>query len=651
VRVSLKILFVLLVVAVMPVAVSGLSSVVLAKEAVAVASSEKLESEARHLAELAETTILGSLEDVRQAANLGLHTLSKDEAQGALWIIFRGDTARTAVALIDGKTGEAVVDPVYLEAASTEAGLVDHELFSADAVSRFAQHVPLAEALAVGKAVSVPYSDPKRRMPLIALAVKVPSPNEDTPWVVAVELSLRSLNKRFEEAADEQLTAYLVDLEGKTVCHTKRDIALARTDLSKSPGAAPLGDPRAPASGVVDLNVPTSEKITAYARATRLASAAGKTWGVVVERDRAEALAPVDGLARRTAFWVGTALLLALLAGFVLARGIARPIEVLTSIVQRFSTSSTASASPFAAPGNAGAATSDGTLRAPDLGRDEIGTLALTFNKMADDLDDYTRQLKSFNAELKTKVEDRTRELKEAQNQLIQSQKMAAVGELGAGVAHEINNPLAGVLGSAQLALLRMDKEENRIRPHLVDIEREALRIKDIVDSLLKLSQDQGTQAMGTVDVNQVVEGAVALLARPIISQRIQVKKDLGRELPKVRGKVADLQQAVMQLLTNAKDAMPDGGTLTVRTEAIDDRLVKVSVEDTGHGLGEGMKERIFEPFFTTRASKGHKGMGLAIVHRIVDEHGGRITVDSVQGKGTSFKIVFPATREALHLV
>jgi two-component system, NtrC family, sensor kinase len=248
-------------------------------------------------------------------------------------------------------------------------------------------------------------------------------------------------------------------------------------------------------------------------------------------------------------------------------------------------------------------------------------------------------------------VEDRTRELKEAQNQLIQSQKMAAVGELGAGVAHEINNPLAGVLGSAQLALLRMDKEETRIRPHLIDIEREALRIKDIVDSLLKLSQDQGTQAMGTVDVNQVVEGAVALLARPIISQRIQVKKDLGRELPKVRGKVADLQQAVMQLLTNAKDAMPDGGTLTVRTEAIDDRLVKVSVEDTGHGLGEGMKERIFEPFFTTRASKGHKGMGLAIVHRIVDEHGGRITVDSVQGKGASFKIVFPATREALHLV
>jgi signal transduction histidine kinase len=640
-RISLKILLVLLVVAVLPVAVSGTTSVVLAKSAVAVASSEKLETEARHLAELAETTILGSLDELRQSANLGLATLSKAEAQGALWVIYRGDAARSAVALIDGATGEAVVDPVYQETVSDEPGLSEHEPFPRTAVDLFAQHVPLAEALAAGKAVSVPYADPARGVPLIALAVRVPGPvgadGKEKPWVVAAELSLRTLNTRFEEAADEKLTAYLVDLEGKAVCHTNKAVALARTDLSQSPGAMPLGDPKAAASGVVGLD-DKSPSLVAYARATRLASATGKTWGVVVERDRAEALALVDGLARRTAFWVITALILAVVAGAVLARGIARPVEVLTSIVQRFS--------------QAGKGGADGSLRAPPLGDDEIGALAITFNRMADDIDDYTRQLKSFNDELQKKVDDRTRELKEAQNQLIQSQKMAAVGELGAGVAHEINNPLAGVLGSAQLALLRLDKTETRIKPHLQDIEREALRIKDIVDSLLKLSQDGGTQAMATVDVNQVVEGAVALLARPIIAQRIQVKKELGRDLPRVRGRAADLQQAVMQLLTNAKDAMPDGGTLTVRTEAIDDRLVKITVDDTGHGVNEAMKERIFEPFFTTRASKGHKGMGLAIVHRIVDEHQGRVTVESAPGgKGASFKVVFPATRESLHLV
>ncbi|MCC7075294.1 MAG: HAMP domain-containing protein [Deltaproteobacteria bacterium] len=637
-RISLKILLVMLLVAVIPVAVSGFTAVVLAKRAVAAAASDKLEAEARHLAEVAETTIIGSLEDLRQAATLGLHELSNDEVAGALWIIYRGDDARAAVALIDGETGEAVVAPVYQETVSDEPGLAGHEPFPATAVDAFAQHVPLADALATGKAVSVPYVDAARGAPLIALAVRVPGRKDaaghERPWVVAVELSLRGLNQRFEEAADERFRAALVDLEGRAVCHTARDVALARAPVLPE-AAARLADPRASSSGALDARgEPTL--LVAYARASRLAAPDGKTWGVVVDRDRAQALADVRALERRTLFWVGTALLLALIAGTVLARGVARPVERLTAIVRRFSEG-----------GQRGGL----DVRAPDLGTDEIGVLAGAFNKMADDIDGYTGQLRSFNEELQKKVDDRTRELKEAQGQLIQSQKMAAVGELGAGVAHEINNPLAGVLGSAQLALLRADKSDTRVRTHLQDIEREALRIKDIVDSLLKLSQDQAGQSAGTVDVNQVVDGAMALLARPIIAQRISVKKELGNGLPKVRGKMAELQQAVMQLLTNAKDAMPEGGTLTVRTEAVDGRLVKIVVDDTGHGIPEAMKERIFEPFFTTRASKGNKGMGLAIVHRIVEEHGGRVAVDSSPGKGASVRLTFPATRETLHLV
>lgn len=637
-RISLKILLVTLLVAVVPVAVSGVTSVVLARNAVALAAADKLEAEARHLAEVSETTIIGGLEDLRQAANLGLHTLSNDEIAGALWVIYRGDAARSAVALIDGETGEAVVEPVFQDVVAADSDMADHEAFPASAVEAFAQHVPLADALAAGKAVSVAYADPARGAPLVALAVRIPGRKDATgkerPWVVAVEMSLRALNQRFEEAADERFTAALVDLEGRAVCHTQKAAALERRPVTTA-AATRLADPKAPASAALDEG-PDAPLLVAYARASRLASPDGKTWGVVVERDRADALAAVEALSRRTLFWVATALILALVAGSVLARGIARPVERLTAIVQRFAS---------------GRQKGDLQARAPNLGSDEIGVLGGAFNKMADDIDDYTGQLRTFNEELQHKVDDRTRELKETQNQLIQSQKMAAVGELGAGVAHEINNPLAGVLGSAQLALLRIDKEDTRVRTHLQDIEKEALRIKDIVDSLLKLSQDQAGQAAGTVDVNQVVDGAVALLARPIIAQRISVKKELTKDLPKVRGKMAELQQAVMQLLTNAKDAMPDGGTLTVRTEAVDGRLVKIVVDDTGAGIPETMKERIFEPFFTTRASKGNKGMGLAIVHRIVEEHGGRIVVDSAPGKGASFRLTFPATRENLHLV
>ena len=582
-----------------------------------------------------------SRRDLKQASLLGLDKLSAPERPGALWLIYRGDAQRTAVALIDGKSGESVNDAVFQETVGVDAGLADHEPFPTSALPRFAEHIPLAEAMAAGKAIGVPYADEARGAPFIALAVRVPGPVDaagvEHPWVVAVELSLRRLNERFVETRDEHLTAFLVDLDGKVVCHTDRSRALGRADVASNPGVQALFDARAAASGVVNLDEADDAMLIARARLSRLAGPQGRTWGVVVERDRKEALSDVNDLARRVAFWVGTALMLALLAGIVLAQGVVRPVEVLTRVVQQF--------------GRRGDGSGDARVRAPALGNDEIGKLAVSFNTMADQVDDYGRQLKSFNDELQQKVDERTKDLKEAQTQLIQSQKMAAVGELGAGVAHEINNPLAAVLGSAQLALLRSDKADTRVRPHLEDIEKEALRIKDIVESLLKLSQDQAQQTMGTVDLNSVVEGALALVARPIITARISVKKELTPNLPKVRGRAADLSQALLQLLLNAKDAMPDGGQLVIKTESIDGKLVRLVVEDTGHGIAPQNLERIFEPFFTTRANKGQKGMGLAVVHRIVEDHHARIVVDSTVARGSSFKISFPAARDALHLV
>ena len=658
-RLVVKVLLVLLFVAVVPVTVSGISGVLLARRAIAEAAGATLETEARHLAELAETTILGSLDNLKQASLLGLDRLQPAERPGALWLIYRADAQRTAVVLLDGVTGESVTDPVFQEVTGTDPGLADHDPLPAAALTRFAEHIPLAEAMSAGKAVSVPYADEARGAPFIALAVRVPGPlgkdGKEQPWVVAVELSLRRLNTRFEEAKDEHLSAFLVDLDGKVVCHTQSLHALNRTDVANNLGVQALFDATARASGVVNLDAGDDPKLVSYARLSRLAGPQGRTWGVVVERDRAEALVAVDDLARRVAFWVGAALVLALLAGLVLAQGVVRPVEVLTRVVQSFARSSGLRASGQGKGFGSVSATGlvdNAKVRAPALGSDEIGKLALAFNGMADEIDDYGKQLRTFNDELQHKVEERTRDLKEAQNQLIQSQKMAAVGELGAGVAHEINNPLAAVLGSAQLALLRSDRADTRVRPHLEDIEKEALRIKDIVESLLTLSQDQSHQAMGTVDLNSVVDGALALVARPIITARIAVKKELGENLPKIRGRPADLQQAVLQLLMNAKDAMPDGGTLTLRTDAVDGKLVRLVVEDSGAGIPPQNLDRIFEPFFTTRASKGHKGMGLSMVHRIIEEHGGRISVDgNDKSRGALFKLSFAATREALHLV
>jgi signal transduction histidine kinase len=644
VRLVVKVLLVTLFVAVLPVAVSGVSGLLLARKALADAAGRSLEGEARHLAEVAETTITGSLDELRQASLLGLHTLSPAERSGALWLIYRGDAQRTAVALIDGATGTSVVDPVFQASVGAEPGLADHEAFPPQALSTFAAHVPLGEALAAGKAIGVPYADPQRGAPFVVLAVRVPGPTDggrEKPWVVAVELSLRRLNERFEESRDEGLKAFLVDLSGKAVCHSDRAVALVRVDENQHPGVRALVDPTMSSSGVAHRDSDEEGDLVAWARLSRLAGAQARTWGVVVEQQRATALAAIPALAQRVAFWVGVALALAVAASVVLARGVARPVEVLTGVVARFA----------GRGGSVDRAAAD-KVRAPRLGDDEIGTLATAFNGMADAIDDRDRQLRAFNEDLQKKVDERTRELKDAQGQLIQSQKMAAVGELGATVAHEINNPLAAVLGSAQLALLRIDRADTRVRPHLEDIEKESLRIKDIVESLLRLSQDQSQQAMGTVELNAVVEGALALVARRIIGARIAVKKDLATSLPRVRGRASDLQQAVIQILHNAREAMPDGGTLSIRTESVDGKLVRVVVEDTGQGIAPHNLERVFEPLFSTRAPQGNKGMGLSIVHRIVEDHQGRVVVESPgPGRGATVKMTFAATREAAPLV
>jgi len=170
------------------------------------------------------------------------------------------------------------------------------------------------------------------------------------------------------------------------------------------------------------------------------------------------------------------------------------------------------------------------------------------------------------------------------------------------------------------------------------------------VQNLLALTP-QKNAADALVDVNRVVDSALGLMTRPIVAARIQVKKELDANLPKIRGRASDLQQSVVALLSNARNAMPDGGTLTVSTRSVDGKLIKLLVEDTGPGIAPEIMDRIFEPFFTTKPTPDSKGLGLAMVHRVVQDHGGKIAVDSGPGRGAAFSITLTAAREKTHLV
>jgi signal transduction histidine kinase len=278
---------------------------------------------------------------------------------------------------------------------------------------------------------------------------------------------------------------------------------------------------------------------------------------------------------------------------------------------------------------------------APGETADEIGQLASSFNQMAGELETNRAEIERWNRELEDRVEARTRELKQAQAQLVQAQKLAALGQLGAGVAHEINNPLGGVLGHVQLLLA----EKTAGHPDYEDlrcIDEAAKRASQVVQNLLRFSVQHPQPVHTHLDVNKLVGDTISLTRAQIEDQKIALELDLAPEVPRLRGDAGQVAQVLLNLVANARTAMPEGGRLRVATRKAGDQ-VTLSVEDTGRGIAPEIRERIFEPFFTTKSEWSNVGLGLSVSYRIVEEHGGRIEMASELGRGSTFTVYFPA--------
>jgi PAS domain S-box-containing protein len=234
--------------------------------------------------------------------------------------------------------------------------------------------------------------------------------------------------------------------------------------------------------------------------------------------------------------------------------------------------------------------------------------------------------------------------------QLAQSDKMSSIGLLAAGVAHEVNTPLAVISSYAQLLAKQLQGDEKR--SELLDkITKQTFRASEIVNNLLNFSRTSGTE-FGNVDLNRIIQDTLALLEHQFKTARIRVVGELQPSLPHIHGNQGKLQQVFLNLFLNAKDAMPQGGTLTVRTAY--DQGVSASVIDTGTGIAPEHIHRIYDPFFTTksRPKQGGSGtgLGLAVTYGIIQEHAGKIRVESSPGAGTSFLMEFPMSREAMHV-
>ncbi|MFQ6030730.1 MAG: sensor histidine kinase, partial [Dehalococcoidia bacterium] len=245
------------------------------------------------------------------------------------------------------------------------------------------------------------------------------------------------------------------------------------------------------------------------------------------------------------------------------------------------------------------------------------------------------------NSRLYEELRLQLQELKETQAQLVQSGKLASIGTLAAGVAHEVNNPVFAIMGMTELLLSNREGhlKSSQAEEYLSVIAEMSDRIAKVVQGMLVFSRNEQTPSL--VSLNQVMEDTLRLMEHKLRVSGITVEKVYCPVLPPTRAVANKLQQALMNLILNANDAMGEDGTLTLATGATDDQ-VWISCSDTGSGISKEDLERIFDAFFTTKPVGKGTGLGLHITHRIVEECGGEIRVESELGRGTTFTIYLP---------
>jgi two-component system NtrC family sensor kinase len=451
----------------------------------------------------------------------------------------------------------------------------------------FARAIPFTATQATGT-IGAPF-EIAGEAPMVPLTVHVAGANA-ARWVLAIGVSLRGLCGELAAASPAGVSTRLEDARGQLLCGvrgTSRDVLSASTKLANG-------------------------------------------WIVTAEQPSDAAFASLRRVRIQSVIWFVLGVLGAIAAGLVLTQAIRRPLRQLTKGAEAV------------AGGNLG-------YRVAITSRDEFGTLASSFNRMSGEIEKQNLEIRAWNEELQKRVDVRTAELKDAQDQLLQSRKLGAVAALGAGIAHEINNPLAGVVGLTQVLLARKDSYDERTMKTLGSIERESLRIRGIIDRMSSLAQASVTDAV-RVDVTTIVDAATRQHTEQLAAARVEIVRAYGEAVPQILGNAAQLQHAIGQLVDNSIRAMPGGGRLRLTVRAIENELVAIDVEDTGRGIAPELIHKVFEPFFTGKENWRGTGLGLAIVHRIVEAHQGRIRAVSELGAGTTMTVTLPAASRAAHL-
>ncbi len=235
------------------------------------------------------------------------------------------------------------------------------------------------------------------------------------------------------------------------------------------------------------------------------------------------------------------------------------------------------------------------------------------------------------------------RELREIQQALLQSEKLAAMGRLTSQIAHELNNPIYGIMNTLELLKTEIPPESKRRRILELSLS-EIQRLSEMLRNMLSFSKPE-EEARKRIHLNELLEGILLMMERQMRESNIRVVLDLDHQIPEVMASTNQMRQVMLNMFKNAKEAMPNGGTLTVRT-AKENQKVSVHIQDTGVGIPEEIRNKIFEAFFTTKQKVKGVGLGLSVCYGIIKDHGGEIRVESEEGRGTTFIISLPAEKQ-----
>ena len=432
-------------------------------------------------------------------------------------------------------------------------------------------------------------------LPMLTMAFRVPGDYEDEQPVqvrCVVQLDrLLNLTTRFSA-----YTQFLTDSERNYLSHSDMTRVVGREPVDLEYGG--LADQGLQAGITREFDRDGTQMIGGVAAV----EFAGVVAGAEIPRSAAHLAS--RRLMGRLVTLAALLLVGAMVLGIFWAHGITRPVEKLFGATRTI-------------------ARGDFDVQIEVDTRDEMGDLASSFSRMA--------------GELKA----REQKLLEAHRQLVQSEKMAAFGQLGAGIAHEIKNPLTGILACAQLAAEDL-APESAVSEDLALIEKEAKRCKEIIENLLKFARQEKAE-MRPTDINATIQDAVAISNHQMQLNEVHVEVDLESNLPPIQGNANQLQQVFLNCLINAQQAMEGTpGRIRVSSHRTDDGRVELTFADTGPGIPEEIRDKLFEPFFTTKPTGKGTGLGLSVSYGIIQDHDGEIEVESAAGEGSTFRVLLP---------